>query len=221
MFTGLIEAVCPVRSAVPMTGGLRLTIDLGPLARDTKPADSIAINGVCLTVAQLSGAVAAFDVSAETLSKSNLGKLTASSTVNIERAMKPTDRFGGHFVLGHVDGAAKITAITKKGDFWDISFSTPPEILDQMVPKGSVAVDGISLTIASMNESSFTVAIIPQTWQNTNLCSRRQGDEVNIESDIIVKTVQRQLRNALPAKSGLSAEKLKQFGFCCEPTYRQ
>ena len=192
---------------------MRLAVDLGCLGRDVKVGDSIAINGVCLTVSQVSGVAATFDVSGETLGKSTLGKLTASSVVNVEDAMKPSDRFGGHFVLGHVDGIANIKSIMKKGDFRDISFSAPAELLDQMVAKGSVAVDGISLTIASMDDSSFSVAIIPQTWQNTNLHMRRPGDWVNIETDIIVKTVQKQLRNALPAKDSLTVEKLKQLGF--------
>jgi len=213
MFTGLIKAVCPVKSASPRGGGLRLAVDLGCLGRDVKVGDSIAINGVCLTVSQATGTAATFDVSGETLGKSNLGKLTASSVVNVEAAMKPSDRFGGHFVLGHVDGIAKIKSIMKKGDFWDISFSTPADLLDQMVPKGSVAVDGISLTIASMDDSSFAVAIIPQTWQNTNLHVRRPADCVNIETDIIVKAVQKQLGNARPAKDGLTVEKMRDIGF--------
>jgi riboflavin synthase len=213
MFTGLIEAVCPVRSVSPTNDGLRLGIDFGPLAHDAKLGDSIAINGVCLTISQLMGAMAVFDVSGETLSKSTLGKLMSAAMVNIERAMTPSGRFGGHFVLGHVDGMARIGSITNKGDFQDITFLAPALLLDQMVPKGSVAVDGISLTIASMDQTSFSVAIIPQTWQNTNLHIRRPGDYVNIETDIIVKTVQKQLRNALPAKDSLTVEKLKQLGF--------
>jgi riboflavin synthase len=213
MFTGLIEAVCPVRSVQPTGTGLRLSVDLGPLAHDAKIGGSIAINGVCLTIAQLAGAVAAFDVSAETVEKSTTGKLKSSSLVNMERAMRPADRFGGHFVLGHVDGVARIGSIVNKGEFQDITFHAGPELLGQIVPKGSVAVDGISLTTASMDEASFSVAIIPQTWQNTNLHTRRPGDAVNIETDIIVKTVQRQLRSAMPGTNGLTIEKLRQLGF--------
>jgi len=215
MFTGLIEAICTVKSVSQRAGGdgLSLTIDLGKLASDSKIGDSIAINGTCLTLAWLEGNLAAFDVSGETLTKSNLSKLRPSSQVNIERAIKATDRFGGHIVQGHIDGMATIKAIKKMGQFADIRFVADAELLDQMAVKGSVALDGISLTIASMDEMSFSVAIIPETLKRTTLGKAKIGDEVNIETDIIVKTIKKQLEKILPQKQPLTAEKLKELGF--------
>jgi riboflavin synthase len=213
MFTGLIEAICTVKSVRRSEGGLLLTIDSGKLADESKIGDSIAINGVCLTIAKVDGGLASFDVSSETLTKSNLGKLKPSSPVNVELALKATGRFGGHIVQGHIDGTATIKAINKQGQFADIKFAAGKELLDQMVVKGSVAVDGISLTIASMDENSFSVAIIPETLKKTTLGTAKIGDTVNIETDIIVKTIKKQLEKILPQKQPLTVEKLKQSGF--------
>lgn len=215
MFTGLIETICSVRSVSRHagTGGPCLNIDLGTMANECKPGDSIAINGACLTITRLEGSLASFDLSAETLEKSTLGNLTSSSEVNIERAIKPTDRFGGHFVLGHVDGTAKIEAIDKNRGFTDMKFTAGPDLLGGMVEKGSVAVDGISLTIASLDKNSFNAAIIPETLKRTTLSKANIGDSVNIEVDIIVKTVKRQLEEILPKKQPLTAERLRQLGF--------
>jgi len=219
MFTGLIEAICKVTSVRPAAGppkGGLLTVDLGNLATDSKVGDSIAINGACLTIARLDGNLATFDISPETLARTALGRLTASSQVNVERAMKPTDRFGGHFVQGHIDDIATIKAIERKGEFADIKFAASPKLLDFMVVKGSVAVDGISLTVAGIDQDSFTVAIIPQTLKKTTLGMAKIGDMVNIETDIIVKTIKKQLESILGGVSQrhtLTAEKLRQLGF--------
>ena len=167
MFTGLIEAICVVKTASRTAGAMQLAIDMGPLSDGTKIGDSIAINGVCLTIAQLTGSVAGFDVSSETLIKSNLGRLKTGSKVNVEPAMRAGDRLGGHIVAGHIDGTAIIKAIEKAGQFADMKFAADGELLDQMVVKGSVAVDGISLTIASMDENSFSV----YGWQGLSLIS--------------------------------------------------
>ncbi len=213
MFTGLIRAICTVKSAYTTSGGMHLTVDLGKLADESKIGDSIAINGVCLTVAKLRGSLAEFEVSGETLTKSTLGKLKSSSPVNTELAMKATDRFGGHIVQGHIDGVATIKEIVRKGQFADIKFTANPKLLAQMVGKGSVAVDGISLTIANMNEGSFSVSIIPETLKGTTLGAAKIGDMVNIETDIIIKTIKKQLENILPAEQKLTAERLKELGF--------
>jgi riboflavin synthase len=190
-----------------------LTVDLGGPAGDGRIGDSIAINGVCLTIARLEGGIATFELSGETLAKSTLDKLKPSSQVNVERAIKASDRFGGHFVQGHIDGKAAIKAIDKRGQFADMKFAAEPELLDQMVVKGSVAVDGISLTIASMDQNSFTVALIPETLNKTTLSQVKISDEVNIETDIIVKTIKKQLEKILPQTQSLTAEKLKELGF--------
>jgi len=213
MFTGLIEAICTVKAVRQSRGGLLLTIDLSKLANESKIGDSIAINGVCLTVAKLDGSLATFDISSETLTKSNLGRLKPSSPVNVELAVKAIGRFGGHIVQGHIDGAATIKAINKQGQFADIKFAASEELLDQMVVKGSVAVDGISLAIASMNENSFSVAIIPETLKKTTLGTAKIGDAVNIETDIIVKTIKKQLEKILAQGQPLTVEKLRELGF--------
>jgi len=216
MFTGLIEAICTVKSVLQNAGGLLLTMDLGKLAEDSKIGDSIAINGACLTIAELAGNLATFQLSAETLTKPALGRLKPSSLVNVERAMKATDRFGGHFVQGHIDGTATIKAIKRTGQFADMEFAASSELLSRMVVKGSVAVDGISLTIASMDERSFSIAIIPETLKKTTLGTAKVGDAVNIETDIIVKTIKSQMESTfggLPQEQPLTVERLRQLGF--------
>jgi riboflavin synthase len=213
MFTGLIEKICLVRDIRRSAESMLLTIDLGELASKSKTGDSIAISGACLTIAGLQGNLASFDVSAETLAKSTLGKLKSGSTVNIERPLKADDRFGGHFVLGHVDGTATIQTIEKKGEFANIKFAAGEDLLKSIVPKGSVAVDGISLTIAAVDQNSFGVSIIPETLKRTTLGKAKIGDIVNIETDIIVKTIKRQLDEILPKKQSLTAEKLRQLGY--------
>lgn len=213
MFTGLIKTICTVKSAYTTSGGMHLTVDLGKLADESKIGDSIAINGVCLTVAQLRGSLADFEVSGETLTKSTLGKLKSSSSVNTELAMKATDRFGGHIVQGHIDGVATIKAIGRQGQFANMKFTVNPQLLAQMVVKGSVAVDGISLTIANTDENSFSVSIIPETLKRTTLGAAKIGDTVSIETDIIIKTIKKQLEKILPTEQKLTAERLKELGF--------
>ena len=213
MFTGLIEAVCIVKSVRNTGRTMILSIDLGGLADDCKIGDSIAVNGVCLTVTKLNGSNADFDVSTETIAKSTLATLKPSSQVNIERSLKADGRFGGHFVQGHIDGTAVVEAVNKQAQFAEIKFAPDSELLDSMVPKGSVAVDGISLTIARIDKDVFSVAIIPETLNKTTLCKVKIGDKVNIETDIIVKTIKKQLEKILPQSQPLTAEKLKGLGF--------
>lgn len=213
MFTGLIEAVCPVKSLQPAPGGTLLQINLGELAQQVSTGDSVAINGACLTASALARNIASFDISRETLSKSTLGKLRQGSTVNIETALRADGRFGGHIVLGHVDGVAKIKAIERKSDFADISFAPGGELLDEIVPKGAIAIDGISLTIADISKDWFSVAVVPVTLAKTTLGQAKVGDEVNIETDIIAKTIKKQLQKVLPSATGLTVDKLRRLGF--------
>jgi len=213
MFTGLIETTCKVKSASRVGDSMVLTIDLGVLAGESKTGDSIAINGVCLTITRLQCSLASFDVSAETLAKSTLGRLKPSSDVNVERSLKAGDRLGGHFVLGHVDGTATIDAIDKTGEFANIKIAAGTELLDGIISKGSVAVDGVSLTIANVNHRSFGVSVIPETLKRTTLGKAKIGDCVNIEIDIIIKTIKSQLDEILPKKQSLTAEKLRQLGY--------
>jgi len=213
MFTGLIEKICSIKSIHRGGDSMVISVNLGELAKQSQIGDSIAINGVCLTISRIDGDFADFDVSSETLSKTALKKLQIGSKVNIERAMSPSSRFGGHFVLGHVDGTAKIEKIDKKGGFADIKFSAESELMDSMVEKGSVAIDGISLTICNLDKNSFHVALIPQTMEKTTLNHAKPGEFVNIETDIIIKAVKKQLEAVLPQKDKLSLEKLRELGF--------
>jgi riboflavin synthase len=213
MFTGLIQQVCSVKGLSKDGSTAALTVDLGPLAGQTKTGDSVAINGVCLTITKLAGTLATFDLSSETIAKTNLGGLTADSRVNTELAMTPTDRFGGHFILGHVDGTAKIKRIDRKDSFATIEFSINRDLLEQMVPLGCVAVDGVSLTIVFLGPDSFTVSLIPRTLEHTTLGKAKIADTVNIETDIIVKAVSQHLAKLLKTKTGLTLEDLKQQGF--------
>jgi riboflavin synthase len=215
MFTGLIEGVCEVKSVFPAgaAGGGSMTVDLGGLAEDCRQGDSIAISGVCLTVVRLDGSLATFGLSPETMGKSTLATLAPRTKVNVEQAMKATDRFGGHIVQGHVDAIGAVQAVKQLGEFADIEFAAGPELLEQMVPKGSVAVDGVSLTVAGIGPQSFRVAAIPETLARTTLGSARTGQRVNIEIDILVKIVRRQLEAMMPKQESLTVDRLRQMGF--------
>jgi len=213
MFTGLIEAVCTVKSVRRFTDAIQVCVDLGQIADQIKSGDSVAVNGACLTVVNVVDSAAFFDVSAETMTKSTLGRLNAGSRVNVEQAMKADGRFGGHIVTGHVDAVATINSIDRKGEFANIRFAADDEILRQMVIKGSVAVDGISLTIAAIDNGTFTAAIIPETIRKTTLGTAKIGERVNIEIDIITKTVKKQLENMFGREGELTVDKLKQMGF--------
>lgn len=213
MFTGIIEAIGQVKSARHCGGRMLLCVDLGRLAKGTGEGDSIAVNGVCLTVSKLEGSTALFDVSGETVEKSTLSILKTDTKVNIERAMSMQGRLGGHIVQGHVDGIAKISAISKETGFAEFRFELGPELLTQIVLRGSVAVDGISLTVSKLDKSGFSVSLIPTTLSQTTWQDARVGDFVNIETDILVKIIQKQLASILPEKNKLTVEKLREYGF--------
>jgi riboflavin synthase len=212
MFTGIIEAICTVKTAAVSAGAMKLAVDLAAPARGCKTGDSIAINGVCLTITKITGTIVDFDISGETLAKTTLGSLRAGAFVNIERALAADGRFGGHFVLGHIDGTAVIKKIEKKGRFSNMIFTVDKELLDCIIPKGSVAVDGVSLTVSELNKDSFIVALIPETLSRTTLGKAKVGDKVNIETDCIVKAVKKHLEQIMP-KQGLTIEKLHDLGF--------
>ncbi|MFH1614108.1 MAG: riboflavin synthase [Planctomycetota bacterium] len=209
MFTGIIQAVCVVKNLDSSS----ISIDLADLIDHVRIGDSVAVNGACLTVRQITAGTALFDISPETFSRTTLGRLHTADKVNIELAMRPDDRFGGHIMQGHIDGIGKITDIRRKGSFAEITFTAPAELLDQMLPKGSVAVDGVSLTIAQMNTDGFTVALIPATLKNTTLGQARIGHNVNIETDLIVKSISKYIGRILGSKKSLTAEDLRQMGF--------
>jgi len=213
MFTGIVEQIGLVRRISPHRGGLQMEIELGSVAEGTKTGDSISVNGVCLTVSVLKGASAVFDVSEETLRRSTLGRFQSGRKVNLERAMRADGRFGGHFVQGHIDGVGRIAAIRRQEEFAEFHIETAPALLAQMVEKGSVAADGISLTIASLKERGFTVALIPSTLAQTAWKEAKIGDEVNIETDILIKIVYKFLSKTAAQSFSLIPELLRESGY--------
>ena len=194
MFTGLIEDVGTISALRIKNRAAILAVKTKLPLRSLPTGASISVNGACLTVVEKSKQTFAVDVSPETLQRTSLETLAVGDVVNLERPMRLADRLGGHLVTGHVDGVAKIAAIAKDGEFTVVTFDVPPALGSLLVAKGSVAVDGISLTVNACHRTSFSVAIIPFTLQHTNLRARRVGDKVNIESDLIGKYVQNLLR---------------------------
>jgi len=201
MFTGLIESVGRVSRVEPMAGGVRLHVT-SDLARQSAVGDSLAHNGVCLTIVASDGRDLVTEVSPETLRVTSLGALGVGSLVNLERPVRPEGLMGGHFVQGHVDGTGAITAIAREGDFWRFTFTYPRALAPYFIPKGSVAVDGISLTVAELRDGEFDVQIIPHTWDQTNLQAARAGDLVNLECDMLGKYVVRVAELMLGARDG-------------------
>ena len=189
MFTGLIENIGTVSSIKRAGGGLKISI-CPESAIELQIGDSVSINGACLTVVE-TGKNIAFEVSPETLRNTNLGELKVNDKVNMERALRLSDRLGGHLVTGHIDGIGVIIDKRKEGEYTFYTFEAPPEILKYTVKKGSIAVDGISLTVIGLDMKSFTVAIIPHTLTATNIGSKGIGDKVNLEVDIIGKYVEK------------------------------
>jgi riboflavin synthase len=217
MFTGIIEELGQVRSVEKRGEGARLCIAAHHIMQGTKEGDSIAVNGVCLTAIDLNSDSFAADGSAETLQRSTLGRLRAGSFVNLERAVTPSTRLGGHIVQGHVDARGRFLSATEQGGSWAIRIAYPEALARYLVFKGSVAVEGISLTVAGLTDEYFEIAVIPKTWEVTNLSHLNSGDEVNLEADIIAKYVERILTVAPATKSAegssLTVEKLTKLGF--------
>jgi riboflavin synthase len=197
MFTGLVEAVGTVAALECRGEQARLTLEM-PFAAELAPGDSVAVNGCCLTVAVLTNTAASFDLLAQTLRVTSLGGLAAGSRVNLERAMQVGDRFGGHFVQGHVDATGPLTRLEASGQDHIIAVSLPPEIHRLCVDKGSLAVDGISLTIAELHENEAVFWITPHTWEHTHLHAARIGQAVNLEADMLAKHVEKLLAARLP-----------------------
>ena len=190
MFTGLIEAVGEVRHVGATDAGLRIRIRTA-IAPDLSQGESVSVNGVCLTVAQRDASEFAADIGPETARVTTLAALQHGQAVNLERAMRADGRFGGHFVQGHVDGTGTVDAIRPDGEAQWLTVGYPKHLAPLLIRKGSVAIDGISLTVADLRATQLDVMIIPFTWQATNLASRQVGDTVNLECDMIGKYVAR------------------------------
>ena len=191
MFTGIIEELGRIRSIEKRGEDARIVIEARTVTEGSRDGDSISVNGVCLTALDVKADSFVADVSKETLFRSTLGKLKEGSPVNLERAVTPATRLGGHIVQGHVDARGKLLDSENHGDSWTFRFAYPKEIAPYVVFKGSVAVEGISLTIAKLTDDYFEIAIIPKTFEVTNFSQLKPGDEVNLEADIIAKYVER------------------------------
>jgi riboflavin synthase len=191
MFTGIIETLALVADIAPEPPGVRLVVAVGQIADDVKIGDSIAVNGCCLTVVRIDGKSLSFQAGEETLNRTNLGRLHSGSEVNIERSVAVGDRLGGHFVTGHVDGQGALAERRDDKDWSTCCFTAPPELFRQIASKGSIAVDGVSLTVVVVEADRFSVALIPHTLSSTTLGRLKVGDSVNLETDLIAKYVGR------------------------------
>lgn len=213
MFTGIIEELGIVKKILKKGASLTLTIQADTILRDIKKGDSIAVSGVCLTAVDFDDDTFTAEVSSETLDKSNLGELKKGERVNLERAMRIGERLMGHMVSGHIDGTGVILKKEIRGDFMEVEFQAPKGLLRYIVSKGSIAVDGVSLTIAELKKDIFSVSIIPHTKEMTTIGIKKRGDTVNLECDMIGKYVEGFLSAEGDKEKKLSREFLKEYGF--------
>lgn len=193
MFTGLVEMMAPVAEVRPAPPGCRIVVAAPAIAAEAALGDSIALNGCCLTVVEIADGRLAFDAGPETLSRTNLGELAAGGSVNLERSLRVGDRLGGHFVTGHVDAVGSLARRDDLGDWSNLWFNAPAELIRQMASKGSIAVDGVSLTLVDVEADRFSVQLIPHTLAVTTLGALRVNSRVNLETDLLAKYAQRQL----------------------------
>lgn len=212
MFTGIIEELGSIASLETHAGGAKIKIACRVVTEGSADGDSIAVNGVCLTALDVTQETFTADVSQETLNRSTLGKLSVGARVNLERAVTPATRLGGHIVQGHVDARGVFLSCTNEGISRTIRVQFPKTIGPFLVFKGSVTVEGISLTIANLEDDFFEVALIPKTWEMTNLSTLKPGDEVNLEADVIAKYVERILTYGKTDES-VTTETLRKAGF--------
>ena len=214
MFTGLVEEVGRVVDLVRGEEGARLRIACSLVRQDLRLGDSVAVDGACLTVTALEPSGFSVDVVAETLERTNLQYRQPGAAVNLERSLRVGDRLGGHLVLGHVDGLAEVVALYPESTGYRARFALPTELTRFVAEKGSVALNGVSLTVASVQGNEFEVALIPFTLENTNLGQLRPGDQVNLEVDVLARYVDRILAaRAQNSREGLTEERLKEMGF--------
>jgi riboflavin synthase len=215
MFTGLVEEVGAVESLEPRAAGSRLRLRAPGIAAGLREGDSINVSGVCLTAVDVRPAGFSADVSPETLRRSSLGALRTGQQVNLERALQPSSRLGGHIVQGHVDGVGSVVSLDLLGDNnWWLRVEIPEELDRYLVFKGSIAIDGISLTVAAIENRVVSVTIIPHTYENTTLRTRRSGDTVNLETDILAKYVEKMMANLdLRGSRPITEERLREEGW--------
>ncbi len=208
MFTGLVETLGIVRRLEPDGAGRHLIIGSSGFSSELAVGESVAVNGACLTVVERDAETCRFQAGPETLRRTNLGELHSGDRVNLERALRLSDRLGGHLVQGHIDGLGRIAERIRQGDWELVWFACPPDLAAQMVPKGSVAVDGVSLTLVDVAADRFSVALIPHTLVHTTLGFKQAGTSVNLETDLLAKYVWKCLRGG-----GVTSATLREAGF--------
>jgi len=214
MFTGLIEETGKISNITPIAGGKRITIAASKVLEDSKIDDSICVNGVCLTVIAIDGKSFTAEAVGETLRKSTLSLAKSGDVVNLERSVRLMDRLGGHLVQGHVNGIGTITKVTNLGENYYVEIELPIDTERYVIDEGSIAVDGISLTIARVNGRKITLSIIPHTWKVTSLNKKVPGSKVNIETDVIAKYVEKLMKPGLSSDAGTFTEDwFKQMGY--------
>ncbi len=212
MFTGIVEEMGRVSRVTERTSGLRVNVGCSSVLQDLAPGDSVAVNGLCLTAVEVNATSFAAEVMPESLRRSTLSEIKRGARVNLERAVSADGRFGGHLVSGHIDGVGRISNRKTEANAEIFVISARDDVVDFLVPKGSVAVDGVSLTVASLRQGEFTVSVVPQTLNNTTLQWRKAGDSVNIEVDLIGKYVWRFTSDG-KSDVKMSMDFLKENGF--------
>ena len=219
MFTGIVQATGVVRSIHRGSDAARLAVDAPDLARPIADGASICVNGVCLTVTRSDSSTIEFDVVPETLSRSTLGTLAPRARVNLEPSLRAGDRMDGHVVQGHVDGTARVTEVRRGDEGYVVTFAAGGELMPYVIPKGSIAIDGVSLTIAATTGNTFSIALIPTTLKGTTLSDLRTGDRVNVETDVVARTIVTTLQRWREGHgesgegSGITMELLREKGF--------
>jgi len=198
MFTGLVETLGTVAAVVAEPPGVRLIVEGGGMAHDARLGDSVCVSGCCLSIVRIDGGQLEFQLGPETLARTTLGRLATAGHVNLERSLRLADRLGGHLVTGHVDGVGRLESRRDEGDWTTCHFSAPASLIAQMASKGSVAIDGVSLTVVDVDDATFSVALIPHTLAATTLDSLTEGDSVNLETDLVFKYVARWLTTREP-----------------------
>lgn len=213
MFTGLIEEIGRVCQRQRRGNFQRLEIEACQILADLHRGDSINVDGVCQTVVELTSSTFVVESVEETLRRTTLGELQVGRAVNLERALRADSRLGGHLVLGHVDGVGRIARLVPGQNTWMLTVEPPSDLERYLAVKGSIAVDGISLTIAEVDDRGFTVAVIPHTFEHTTLAGRRPGDRVNLEVDLIARYIERLLGSSRSAAGRLTLERLREMGY--------
>ena len=213
MFTGIIEKIGKLTSVENISGGKRFKISCGELFDDLKIGHSVSVDGVCLTVTELSGDSFFSDAVGATLEKTTLSDFKTGRELNLERAMKIGDRLGGHIVQGHVNGVGTLSRIVKLGENYSLEIAVPPNLTKYIIDEGSIAVDGVSLTVAKIVEDRITISLIPHTWNATNMRNRKTGDKVNLETDVLAKYVEKNLFGNKEEKDKFSDNWFKKLGY--------